>query len=169
MNDLGYRGKISIWEGDTSTNMLRAEVMEQEAKFRRAMLKAHPQFKPKATQRAPRPVSAKRVRMLRGEDLSAEMAVRDKIAGRADFKTILQTVAEKARVTPAMICGRSRMREIVVARHAVWYLLSRGGYSNAAIARIFHVDATTVWHAVHSHRRRVKKLAPREVQLVETV
>jgi chromosomal replication initiation ATPase DnaA len=61
---------------------------------------------------------------------------------------VVQAVAQETGVRPSEILGRDRSRHVVAARHRVWAMLHRSGWSAASIGREFGVDHTSVLYAL---------------------
>lgn len=60
-----------------------------------------------------------------------------------------QIIADAANIDMEDISGRSRVKEIVQARHAVWYVAHEYmGYSLSHLSRIYGRDRTTIQYAV---------------------
>lgn len=60
-------------------------------------------------------------------------------------------------VTLADILSRSRMKSIVRARHACFWMIREGyGKSSTEVGKLFGVDHTTVLDGIRSHERRLE-------------
>ena len=81
---------------------------------------------------------------------------------------IIQEACQYLHVSPEMLEGSSRRREVVTARQLVCYLLIRAGYGVSQTGLRLHRDHSTV---VHAHRRVESSpiLAEQARELVESI
>jgi chromosomal replication initiation ATPase DnaA len=63
------------------------------------------------------------------------------------------------------LCGRSRTRNVVAARHEVWWRIRNHPdrrYSLQEIAALFGNDHATVWAGLHAHQRRLSAASSKD-------
>jgi chromosomal replication initiation ATPase DnaA len=66
-------------------------------------------------------------------------------------------------VSLSELCGRTRTRNVVAARHEVWCRIRNHPdrcYSLLEIARLFGNDHATVWAGLQAHQRRQLHVLP---------
>lgn len=71
-------------------------------------------------------------------------------------KAIIKEVCERHRLSPSAVLSRSRMNEIVIARHEIWHRVrSELGWSYPRIGKVIGgFDHTTVLSGVRAHEAR---------------
>jgi len=72
------------------------------------------------------------------------------------FQLLLQRAELLFGVTPETLASKDRHKSLVIARHAVWFVLRRWGYSYPEIGSTFgDFDHSTVMNALRSFERKV--------------
>jgi hypothetical protein len=61
---------------------------------------------------------------------------------------MISEVEKLLHVPAAEILGRSRIRKVVEARHAYWWLLSNNGFSRSQTGRLCEVDQSTTTNGI---------------------
>lgn len=148
-----------LWHGDDKPALL-AFIREQDARFQRVMRQEHPHLAlrnptPPPSPKLPRKRPMRRLPSSSLIEEPPEVLTRAKrLTKSRTFGPPIALVARKTGVTAPQIVGRSKSREAVWARHAVFYLLSRAGVSLSAIGRAFVFDHTTVLSGIRAHIKR---------------
>lgn len=86
----------------------------------------------------------------------ADLARCEEIAGNGagDVKPFVDAVAAATGLPARLIYGHDRRRNIVAARHLVFYAAHRSGISLSAIGRAMNRDHTTVMSGVRNEAAR---------------
>lgn len=66
----------------------------------------------------------------------------------------LQLVADEYKIPTSHILGKRRFREVVRARHDLYWRLTQLGYSYHYIASMLNVDHTSVMYGASTHATR---------------
>lgn len=157
---------LTDWEYETSPGKARDFAKQQDAAFRAAVYRAHPHLFPK------KKPSLEPVIALKSVDIPTETAPPRTVFGTEDlikqlrevrqahrrpvFKETLRIVSEAYGVTVEQVLGESRNVDVVHARHAIFYVLTRGGYAAAAVGRLMDRDHTSVLHGCKMHMERME-------------
>lgn len=89
------------------------------------------------------------------QDGSAALRIVESVKKRGLFP-LLDDVCRRHAVTPTEVCGRGRTKNIVKARHEVWWRLRNrrvSTFSYPEIGRLFQCDHTTIMAATRAFDR----------------
>jgi chromosomal replication initiation ATPase DnaA len=88
------------------------------------------------------------MQILKPNTITTDLKKRDIIKKLSKSSRIIQKACEYFNTCPMSVMGRSRQRQIVMARHVSMYLLKETGLTLAAIGEMYKKDHTTVIHAI---------------------
>lgn len=127
-------------------------VMEQHQSWKQARARlegAKPLLKPQPvvkTVEVRQPEESKRKK----RKSMLELRLRRMLKAPLFNRTVTEICARRG-VSPLLVAGDNRQREIIAARNEIFAALAALGYSRTAIGRAFGKDHTTVMHGIRRH------------------